>query len=218
MFTGIIEEVGSVQRVTDVTDGRRLVVSASKALKDATVGGSINTNGVCLTVVERDASSFSFDVSAETLRLTNLGLLTPGSRVNLERALAIGSRLGGHFVQGHVDCTTGFISKRPEGESWMFRFALPQRVSRFVSHKGSISINGVSLTIASLRDDSFEIAIIPHTLMMTNLDDLNPGDAVNVEADTIAKYLDRLLAERNEPKGMSRLTVEHLLELGYGDP
>lgn len=217
MFTGIIEEVGRIESITEVSQGRRLVVAASRILEDARIGESINTNGVCLTIVERTAGNFACDVSAETLRRTNLGEAVTGTRVNLERALAIGDRLGGHFVQGHIDCTTSFLEKRAEGDSWMFRFALPAAVARFVSLKGSIATNGVSLTIAALGSDWFEIAIIPHTLVMTNLGDLKSGDHVNAEADMIAKYLERLLAERSVERPSSRLTVERLIELEYGD-
>lgn len=217
MFTGIIEEVGRIESVTEVSQGRRLVVGASSILEDAKTGESINTNGVCLTIVGKTRESFSCDVSAETLRRTNLGEAARGTRVNLERALAIGGRLGGHFVQGHADCTTSFLGKRQEGDSWMFRFSLPQSIARYVALKGSISINGVSLTVASLAGGDFEIAIIPHTLAMTNFGDLKPGDAVNLEADMIAKYLERLVADRPAGKPSSSLTVERLLALGYGE-
>lgn len=217
MFTGIIEEAGRIETVTDVAQGRRLRVAASRILEDAKIGESVSTNGVCLTIVECNRFGFSCDVSAETLRRTNLGEAVAGARVNLERSLAIGDRLGGHFVQGHVDCTARFLEKRREGESWMFRFGLPPEVARYVALKGSISVSGVSLTIAALSGEWFEIAIIPHTLAMTNFGDLKPGDSVNIEADMIAKYLERLLADRSAEQPPASLTAERLLELGYGE-
>src|SRR5581483_3967746 len=149
-----------------------------------------------------------------TLRRSNLGDLKQGSAVNLERAMAVGDRLGGHIVQGHVDSTAAFISKRPEGDSWVYRFNLPEESARYVVLKGSIAINGISLTVAGLGDSWFEVAIIAHTIAETNIGDIGQGSRVNLEVDILAKYIERLLAGRF-PEQSSGLTKEHLKDLGY---
>jgi riboflavin synthase len=218
MFTGIIEELGTIRRITSARDGARLEVSARTVLSDVRLGDSIAVNGVCLTVVDQGADWFAADVSAETLRRTSLKQAKTGSRVNLERAMAATSRFGGHIVQGHVDGTGRFIEARASGEGWVVRVGFPAELARYIVEKGSITVDGISLTVAALGDNCFEIAVIPHTWKMTNLGALERGAAVNLEVDIIAKYVERLMtitpqASATEPK--SNLTLETLSELGY---
>ena len=213
MFTGIVEEVGTATRVLKTEMGATLTIGARKVLDGTKIGDSINTNGVCLTVTGFAGHSFTVDAVAETLRRSNLGDLKSGTKVNLERAMAVGDRLGGHIVQGHVDSTAVFVNRKPEGDSWLYRFSLPDEIGRYVVLKGSIAINGISLTVAGLGDDWFEIAIIPHTIAETNIGALSQGERVNLEADVLAKYVERLLGgTRTESKG---LTAEKLEQLGY---
>ncbi len=212
MFTGIVEEIGTATSVLKTEMGAKLTIGAKKVLEGTKLGDSINTNGVCLTVTGFGGHSFTVDAVAETLRRSNLGDLKSGTKVNLERAMAVGDRLGGHIVQGHVDSTAVFISRKPEGDSWLYRFSLPDEIARYVVLKGSIAINGISLTVAGLADEWFEIAIIPHTIAETNIGELKQGERVNLEADVLAKYVERLLNGRQTDKG---LTSERLRELGY---
>ena len=219
MFTGIVEEVGKVRTVLKTNEGATLTICAARVLDGTRIGDSINTNGVCLTVVKSDGATFTVEAIAETLRRSNLGDLKQGDRLNLERAMAVGDRLGGHIVQGHVDATAMFISKRPEGDSAVYRFGLPENIARYVVLKGSIAINGISLTVAGLSEGWFEVAIIPHTIAETNIGDVTPGSRVNLEVDILAKYIERLLAGRI-PEGQSQsnrstLTAERMRELGY---
>lgn len=217
MFTGIIEELGAVHKIAAAKDGARLEVSARTVLTDAKLGDSIAVNGVCLTVVEKTADWFATDVSAETLSRTSLKQARAGSRVNLERAMAATSRFGGHIVQGHVDGTGEFIEAKAVGAkpaSWTVRVGFPPELARYIVEKGSITVDGVSLTVATLDKDWFEIAVIPHTWKVTNLSTLARGAAVNLEVDVIAKYVERMMtAPSNQPK--ETLTIEKLAELGY---
>lgn len=213
MFTGIIEELGTIRGITSVRDGARLEVSARMVLTDAKLGDSISVNGVCLTVVDKSSDSFAADVSAETLRRTSLKQAKTGSRVNLERAMAASSRFGGHIVQGHVDGTGEFIEARASGDGWVVRIGFPVELARYIVEKGSVTVDGISLTVAALGDTWFEIAVIPHTWKVTNLGALERGAAVNLEVDIIAKYVERMMAHVTEPK--SNLTLETLSELGY---
>ncbi|MBO0721019.1 MAG: riboflavin synthase, partial [Blastocatellia bacterium] len=177
-------------------------------------GDSIAVNGVCLTVVERGADWFAADVSAETLRRSSLKQLRGGARINLERPLLPSSRLGGHLVQGHVDGTGRFIEARPEGDGWLLRIWFPPELSRYLVEKGSITVDGISLTIAQLGEDWFEIAIIPHTWNVTNLNALERGAEVNLEVDIIAKYVERMTqAYQKSPE--AGLTMGKLGSLGY---
>jgi len=190
MFTGIVEEKGTVTAFTP----ERITLAASKVLSDLEIGGSIAVNGCCLTAVEITAEGFSADVSPETLDKTNLGDLSEGAQVNLERPLLPTSRLSGHFVQGHVDGTGEFLSIDPlPDDNWRLRVRAPERMLPFLVYKGSIAIDGVSLTIAKLVDDVIEVAIIPHTYQETVFAQRKPGDRVNLEADVIAKHVARLL-------------------------
>jgi riboflavin synthase len=216
MFTGIIEETGTIKRVTTRPDAARVEVAARAALGGAKLGDSIAVNGVCLTVVELSADSFAADVSAETLRRTSLKQARVGTPVNLERPLTPSSRLGGHIVQGHVDAVGEFTGARAEGDGRVVRISFPPDLARYVVEKGSVTVDGISLTVAALGADWFEIAVIPHTWKVTNLSSLKPGDAVNLEVDIIAKYVERMLAPHAEARQKpGALSLEKLKELGY---
>jgi riboflavin synthase len=212
MFTGIIEETGAIRKITQAARSARVEIAARTVLEDSRLGDSIAVNGVCLTVVEKSGQSFSADVSAETLRRTSLGKLRSGARVNLERPLLPTSRLGGHIVQGHVDGTGEFLEARPEGDGWIVRIGFPEQLGRYIVEKGSITVDGISLTVAALSDTWFEIAIIPHTWQVTNLASLKRGDVVNLEVDIIAKYVERMMPPRDS---QNDLTLDKLKELGY---
>jgi len=194
MFTGIIEELGHVRSVVKRSENARIVIEARTITEDTHDGDSIAVNGVCLTALETTPKSFAADVSKETLLRSTLGSLRTGSPVNLERAVTPATRLGGHIVQGHVDARGKFLGSDDHGDSWTFRFAYPKEIGRYLVFKGSIAVEGISLTIANLTDDYFEVAIIPKTWEVTNFSRLQPGDEVNLEVDVIAKYVERILA------------------------
>ena len=196
MFTGIIEELGTIGSVTPAQSGAQIVVSANIVTSDSRDGDSIAVNGVCLTALDVTPTSFAADLSQETLDRSTLGSLKAGSRVNLERAVTPSTRLGGHIVQGHVDTRGSFVSAEESGDFWTVRIGYPAETSRYLVHKGSIAVEGISLTIARLQDRYFEIAVIPKTWEVTNLSTLKPGDAVNLEVDVIAKYVERMVADR----------------------
>ena len=214
IFTGLIIEIGRVRRIQRRGDGALLVIEAGKVLEGTRIGDSISINGVDLTVIEMSANSFSADASLETLGRSTLGELQTGSRVNLERALAVGERLGGHMVQGHVDGTAELVSVTPEGNAYRMRFKFPLELGRYIAMKGSITVDGIGLTVAGLGGDWFEVAIIPHTWRETGLSDLKNGDHVNLEVDVLAKYIERLMLGRDDP-AESKLTLEYLIERGY---
>lgn len=195
MFTGIIEELGRVRSLEQRGENARLVIEAHMVTEDAQNGDSIAVNGVCLTALEIKPDSFAADVSKETLLRSTLGSLKPGSPANLERAVTPATRLGGHIVQGHVDARGKFLSVEDHGESWTVRIGYPKEIARYLVFKGSVAVEGISLTIANLTDDYFEIAVIPKTWEVTNFSRLKPGDEVNLEVDVIAKYVERLLAD-----------------------
>ena len=195
MFTGIIEELGRVREIEKRGDDARIVIEARTVTEDARNGDSIAVNGVCLTALEVKPGSFAADVSKETLFRSTLGNLKAGSPVNLERAVTPATRLGGHIVQGHVDARGKFLGAEDHGESWTFRFAYPKEVGRYLVFKGSVTVEGISLTIANLTDEYFEIAVIPKTFEVTNFSHLKPGDEVNLESDIIAKYVERILTK-----------------------
>jgi riboflavin synthase len=196
MFTGIIEELGCVRSIEDRGENARIVIDARVVTEGTNHGDSIAVNGVCLTALDIHDGSFAADVSRETLLRSTLGNLKPGTPVNLERAVTPATRLGGHMVQGHVDARGQFVSVEDHGESWTLRIAYPPEIARYLVFKGSVAVEGISLTIANLTDDYFEIAIIPKTWEVTNLSRLKPGDGVNLEVDVIGKYVERLLAFR----------------------
>ncbi|MGW2392723.1 riboflavin synthase [Streptomyces lydicamycinicus] len=193
MFTGIVEELGAVVAVENLGDASRFRLRGPVVTEDAKHGDSIAVNGVCLTVVDTADGEFTADVMAETLNRSSLGALAAGSRVNLERPMALGGRLGGHLVQGHVD-GTGTILERTPGEHWeIVKIVLPAALSRYVVEKGSITVDGVSLTVVDAADDYFTISLIPTTLALTTLGIKKAGDPVNLEVDVLAKYVERLL-------------------------
>lgn len=194
MFTGIVEELGEVVAVDPLPQAARLAFRGPRVTEDAGHGDSIAVNGVCLTVVEVTDDVFTVDVMKETLDRSSLGALTVGSPVNLERAVRADQRLGGHIVQGHVD-GTGTILKREPDEHWeVVTVSLPADLARYVVHKGSITVDGVSLTVASVADEEFTVSLIPTTLALTTLGRKVAGDPVNLEADVIAKYVEKLVA------------------------
>ncbi|MCA1221882.1 riboflavin synthase [Streptomyces sp. 8L] len=196
MFTGIVEELGEVTAVENLGDSCRFTLRGPVVTEGAKHGDSIAVNGVCLTVVDRAEDRFTADVMAETLNRSSLGALAPGSPVNLERTVAVGGRLGGHIVQGHVD-GTGTIVEREVSEHWeIVRIGLPEGLSRYIVEKGSITVDGVSLTVVDAGPDSFTISLIPTTLALTTLGSKGPGDPVNLEVDVLAKYVERLLGDR----------------------
>ncbi|MEU8763875.1 riboflavin synthase [Streptomyces sp. NPDC048659] len=193
MFTGIVEELGEVVAVEQLPDASRFRLRGPLVTEGAKHGDSIAVNGVCLTVVEHGDGEFTADVMAETLKRSSLGALETGSRVNLERPMAVGDRLGGHIVQGHVD-GTGTLLERTPSEHWeLVKVGLPAHLSRYVVEKGSITVDGVSLTVVDAAADFFTISLIPTTLALTTLGIKQPGDPVNLEVDVIAKYVERLL-------------------------
>lgn len=195
MFTGLVEERGRVLTLNPNGDGVRLHIAASTVLDDVTMGASIAVNGVCLTVVAFDDSSFSVDAVPETMDRSNLGRLEVDSAVNLERPVRVSDRLGGHIVQGHVDATAEVVNIEPHDDgSFLYTFMLDSMVAPYVVEKGSITIDGISLTVAGLSESTFTIAIIPHTAEVTTLSDRSPGDLVNIEVDVLAKYVERQLA------------------------
>ena len=196
MFTGIVEELGQISALDSGPDGACITVSASVVTSDISEGDSIAVNGVCLTAVRTSSTSFSADLSPETLQRTTLGRLIPGSRVNLERAMLPTTRFGGHIVQGHVDGTGTIEASSPNGDFWTVAVGFPVDLARYLVEKGSISVEGISLTIARLYDAAFEIAVIPKTWQLTNLSYLKEGDHVNLEVDVIAKYVERMVVFR----------------------
>ena len=195
MFTGLVEERGRVLALNPNGDGVRLHIAANTVLDDVTTGASMAVNGVCLTVVAFDDSSFSVDAVPETMDRSNLGRLEVDSAVNLERPVRVSDRLGGHIVQGHVDGTAEVVSIEPHDDgSFLYTFTLDPMVTPYVVEKGSITIDGISLTVASLSESTFTIAIIPHTAEVTTLSERSAGDLVNIEVDVLAKYVERQLA------------------------
>jgi riboflavin synthase len=198
MFTGIVEELGSVKALRRDAGAARLTISASLVLESTAIGDSICVNGVCLTVVEMNKNEFSADVAVETLRVTNLGELKFGAKVNLERALQLSARIGGHLVSGHVDAVGRIREKREEGNGWRIFIDAPETALRYVIRKGSIAVDGISLTVADVDKSGFSIAVIPHTAKLTTLGFKAAGDSVNLESDIIGKYVERLLSGRVE--------------------
>jgi riboflavin synthase len=217
MFTGIIEAAGRIDSLEHNAEGGRLRIAfpgAAEISAQMQLGDSISVNGCCLTVVEFDATHFSADLSGETLRRTSFGEKKAGGIVNLERPLAAGARLGGHFVQGHVDGVGRVTRLAPEGGNWWLSVRVPEDLRRYVAEKGSIAIDGISLTVAHWRDGVADIAVVPFTHEHTSVHAIVPGDAVNVETDILAKYVEGLLDARHKPAS-SRVTVSRLVEEGF---
>ncbi len=194
MFTGIVEELGVVDGIEQQTDAVRLTVRGPHVMTDTGLGDSISVNGCCLTVAERDGETFTADVMRETLDKTSLGVLEPGSRVNLERAVTATTRLGGHIVQGHVDAAGELIGRTPSEHWEVVEISLPRELSRYLVDKGSVTVDGISLTVVEVRADSFTVSLIPETLARTTLGFKQSGDLVNLEVDVIAKYVERLVS------------------------
>jgi riboflavin synthase len=222
MFTGLVEHIGTVESLERANGGgargesigARLRVNAGPLADGLAKSGSIAVNGCCLTAVDIHGKTFAADLSGETLRRTSLGELKPGARVNLERPLTAMKELGGHFVQGHVDGVGHVARLESEGASWWFGVRVPQELARYVAMKGSIALDGISLTVAAWREGIVEAAIIPFTYDHTNLSSLKVGDAVNIECDILAKYVERMV-EAQKPIAAPRLTVARLIEEGF---
>ena len=206
MFTGIVEEVGKVNRI----QANKLAIKATKVLKDTELGSSIAVNGVCLTVTDFSSNSFSVEVMPETLELTNLGLLKVSAEVNLERPIAMGGRLGGHLVQGHIDDTVRIVSIKREQEAMVMCFETPHRLMRYIAVKGFIAVDGLSLTIVELGENSFTASLVDYTQRHTTMGKKKVGDVVNLEVDIIAKYVESLT---QTPTG--RVTFDFLKEHGF---
>jgi riboflavin synthase len=221
MFTGLVEHVGTIESLErgdwgtrPDCIGARIRVHAGPLAAGLAISGSIAVNGCCLTAVEISGESFSADLSGETLRRTSLGEVKPGMRVNLERPLTAMKELGGHFMQGHVDGTGRVVRLEPEGANWWFGVQVPAELARYVAMKGSIALDGISLTVAGCHDGIVETAIIPFTYEHTNLSSLKIGDAVNIECDILAKYVERFMEARPE-SAVSRLSVARLVDEGF---
>lgn len=217
MFTGIIEEIGTVRRIERGAAGARLTIAAKTVLGGTKLGDSIATNGVCLTVVAMTADSFSADVMAESLRRSSLGALQSGSPVNLERAMPLNGRFGGHIISGHIDGTGTIASqKREDNAVWLTVHTSPSLL-RYIVEKGSIAIDGVSLTVAAVDQTGFSVSIIPHTGAQTILLDKKPGETVNLECDVIGKYVEKLLTPYSpaEKSASSSITMEFLAQHGF---
>jgi riboflavin synthase len=212
MFTGLVEETGIVKRFEKGSVGAVLIVECSKILEDLILGDSVAVNGVCQTVVAKDENTFTVQVSDETLRVTNFETFKHGTIVNLERALALNSRLGGHFVSGHVDCCGKLVSKTKKNEFYDIEFLLPIDFSKYIVKKGSVTINGISLTVANVRDERFSVSVIPHTYENTNLSELNFGDSVNIETDILGKYVEKFLSVKDNK---SNIDMKFLQENGF---
>ncbi len=217
MFTGLIEELGKVASLNLRGDSGRLRLAAETILDDCRLGDSIAVNGVCLTVVEIAFPEISFDVSAETLRRSNLGRLRPGDRVNLERALPANGRFGGHLVAGHTDATGTLKSRNREGNAVIFTFSAPPEIARYLIEKGSIAIDGISLTITGIRENDFSVAVIPHSLARTTLNEKEIGATVNLEVDLVAKYIEKLLQPRTtgDVSGARKIDLGLLQKHGF---
>ncbi len=223
MFTGIIEEVGKIRSI----GGGTIAIDAQRVLEDVHLGDSICVNGICLTVTSFDARHFTADVMPETVRRTSLAELKKGSPVNLERALTLASRLGGHIVSGHIDGTGTVLSCKEEGNGVLLQIAADASLLRYIAEKGSIAIDGISLTVAAVGDSDFTVSLIPHTLGETNLHTKKKGSRVNLETDILAKYVERLLLggvssssqlrEGQKGGGISRLLARQRLEVAYAD-
>lgn len=216
LFTGIIEEKGILRQVKYEGPSARLVLDAELVLEDVHIGDSIAVNGVCLTVVVFNRRQFEADIMPETLRKTNLGMLKAGDEVNLERALKAGSRLGGHIVSGHIDGVGTVKSLKKEGIATLFEVQAPEQVMKYVIPKGSIAIDGTSLTVVDCTRESFRVSLIPHTSILTVVGRKKAGDPVNLEADMMGKYVERILSftkDRDEKE--SGLTMEFLAEKGF---
>lgn len=212
MFTGIVEEIGIVKSLEFKANGAKIVIGCQKVIGDVKIGDSIAIDGVCQTVIAFNSSEFSAEISDETLKVTTLGNLKSGNTVNLERALTLSSRLGGHIVSGHVDCMGKFINIEKLSDFYNLQFEISEEQEKYVVYKGSITINGVSLTVANIVDNIVSVAIIPHTYNNTSLKDLKLGQDVNIETDILGKYVEKFLSAKDNKKGIS---MNFLQENGF---
>lgn len=215
MFTGIIEEVGIIEDVITGSHKYTLKISGKTILEDTRVGDSISTNGVCLTVTRLEGDCFYADVMKETIFRTSLNQLGKGSKVNLERALTLNSRLGGHIVTGHIDGVGRILSRERDGNAVWFTIGAEESILRYVIYKGSVALDGISLTVADLDESSFKVSIIPHTESETTLLDKSVGDEINIECDVLGKYVERLLGFKEDKKTKSGIDVNFLAENGF---
>ena len=215
MFTGIIEETGILMSVKGGLSGSRLAVKADRVLEDIQKGDSIAVNGVCLTAASFDSGCFLADVMPETLKRSNLARLPVGSPLNLERAMTAGGRFGGHIVSGHIDGTGTIVSIVRDGNALWYTVSAPPALLRYIVEKGSVAIDGVSLTVAAVGESWFSISAIPHTVAVTLLGEKGVGDVVNLENDVIGKYVEKLLRPRTQEAAKSSLTLEFLAEHGF---
>lgn len=217
MFTGIIEEIGTIKSINSNGISSQLCISANKILEDTKIGDSIAVNGVCLTVTSIKSNLFTADVMAETLRRSNLGNLIPQSKVNLERAMPANGRFGGHIVSGHIDGTGTIVETKPEGNAVWIKINCSNNLLKYIIHKGSITIDGISLTVAKVTDSDFSVSIIPHTAANTTLLQKKSGDVVNLENDVVGKYIEKLLSfqKTDEQKPQSKITEEFLRQNGF---
>lgn len=215
MFTGLIEEVGTVRRLEKQGMAGRITVATKLPLESITLGDSVAVNGACLTVVAKSGNELTFDASPETLARTTLGTLGIGTPVNLERALRLGDRLGGHIVTGHVDFIATVSERNDIAGNRVFAFRIPDVFSRYLVAKGSVTIDGISLTVNTVSDTGFSVNIIPHTGSMTTLSGINPGAQVNIETDILGKYVERLLSRGSIPREEGGLTLELLAKSGF---
>lgn len=213
MFTGIIEEIGRITHIIGTGQALQLVVNCEKVLEDVHVGDSIAVNGICLTVTQFDSRSFKADVMPETFRSTSLGELKSGSSVNLERALPLGGRLGGHIVSGHIDGVGRIARKRTENNALWIDIQASNEILKYIVLKGSVALDGTSLTVSGLRDSDFAVSLIPHTAEMTILAEKMPGQLVNIECDVLAKYVEKLMKPDNH--NSAGITLSWLQEKGY---
>jgi len=212
MFTGIVEDLGIVKRVVKSGAGAKLSIRSKLAASDAKIGDSISVNGSCLTVVDIHGDELSFDISAETLEKTNLDTLMSGERVNIERALRADSRIGGHFVNGHIDCIGKIASKEKRADFVKITIEIPDEYMIYLSEKGSIAVDGISLTINRLKNNSFSVMIIPHTISVTSLGYKKIGNSVNIEVDILAKYANRLINRSTEQSSKAANISKNLLK------
>jgi len=215
VFTGIIENLGAIATLSFSKGGGRIIVHTPSLAPSLSVSSSIAVNGCCLTIVECDKESFSADLSAETLAKTSFRALKQGQLINLEQPLTAGKEFGGHFVLGHVDGTGTVAALETEGEGWRYSVNIPEEVARYVVPKGSITIDGVSLTVARMHGRVAEIAVIPYTYKHTTIRDRKPGDAVNLEGDVLGKYIERYTQDRSGPSTENPLTVKKLISQGF---
>ena len=215
MFTGLVEEMGILRAVRRGAHSSVLSIGADRILDELRVGDSVAVNGVCLTAAAVDAGGFTADVMHETLNRSSLSALTPGSRVNLERAMPADGRFGGHIVSGHIDATGTIIARRRDDNAVWYTVAAPSSLLRYVVEKGSIAMDGISLTVASVTERNFSVSVIPHTAAVTILGGKGPGDVVNLEADIIGKYVEKLLRPREDRDPPAGLTLDFLAQNGF---